>query len=299
MSKIYPINVNEYPRLSQEEEKQYLAQFKNPKSKEEKQTARDMLVCHNMGLIYSVINNVCKDEYQEKADMVSYGVEGFIIALDKYDMESNAKLTTYAYNWVFKKVLEGHRAESLVRFPENVWDGIAKYTAMSNKFHNLYGTWPTNKPFSDECGGTYISDMEKALVVDAENPMTLSMYKLVVAALEKKNMLSFDSPVGDDNGATLGDFIEDKKTSFCNHADAHQEELRSAIDSEFVKMGAYIGKKGDDVIAIFKLKLQGLSSAEIQRKLGMTRGVERTLERKGLEFLQNSSVLKKLAQQMC
>lgn len=300
MSKIYPINVNEYPRLSQEEEKQYLAQYKSPKSKEEKQAACDVLVCHNMGLIYSVINNACKDDNQKKADMVSYGVEGFIIALDKYDMDSNAKLTTYAYNWVFKKVIEGKRAETLVRFPESICDGISKYTALSEKYHSIYGVWPTNKPFSDECSNGYISDMEKALVVDAENPMTLSTYKLVVTALEKRTMLSFDSPISPDSQTTLEEIIEDKKASSEDDLqEERQAKLRRAIDMEFERMGDFIGKKGDDAINIFKLKLQGLKSAEIQRRLGMTRGVERNLEKKGLEFLQRSPVLRELAQQLC
>lgn len=300
MSRIYPINVNDYPRLSQDEEKQYLSQFKNPKSKEDKQAACDVLVCHNIGLIYSVINNACKDEPQKKADMVSYGVEGFIIALDKYDMESNAKLTTYAYNWVFKKVIEGKRADTLVRFPESIWDGIAKYTVVSERFHDVNDEWPTNKPFSDECCDGYISDMEKALVVDAENPMALSTYKLVVTALEKKTMLSFDSPIADGSQTTLEEVVEDKKASLeDDFRDERQAKLRRAIDIEFEKMGESIGKKGNDAIDIFKLKLQGLSSAEIQRRLGMTRGVERTLEKKGLEFLQKSPVLRELALQLC
>ena len=294
MTRRMPIDVTNYPRLSAEDETKYIMQYQNATNKESKQEACDVLVYHNMGLIYKVINAVCK-EPRDRDDLVSYGVEGFILAIGKYDLNSNAKLTTYAYNWIFKKVVEGKRANHLVQFPENIWDGISKYYKAAEKYRLLNDAEPTNRPFSDEAGFGFVSDMERMLVLDAEEPMTLSQYKSIISAIDKLGTQSIDAPVSEDNESNLSDYIEDKTITSNNF----QNELSFALQEAFEKMGKAFGSKGSNAIKIFNLKLQGLSSAEIQRELNISRSVERTLEAKGMEFLRNSANLRELSLEIC
>lgn len=286
----YKFNTAEYPVLTNEDEKKYIFICKSSDSKAEKQEAIDKLVYHNMGLVYSCINKMNLNGTScQPDDLVSYGVEALLQAISKYDAESEARFSTYAYMRVMKKVIEGYRENTkLISLPDYVWDGLMQFNKAMDKFKKENNTEATYLPFSDENNGI-MSDMEKILTTDTENPMKLNTYKNIVVAYQNGWMESLDvskESSKNDKAVSLIDTIEDK--SYSDEAG----DILMALENEFKNI--VLENKGDKIVEVLKLKLQGLKSSEIQRKLGLTRAVENGLEKKGMQFLQNSAELKQL-----
>lgn len=286
----YKFNTAEYPVLTNEDEKKYIFICKSSDSKAEKQEAIDKLVYHNMGLVYSCINKMNLNGTScQPDDLVSYGVEALLQAISKYDAESEARFSTYAYMRVMKKVIEGYRENTkLISLPDYVWDGLMQFNKAMDKFKKENNTEATYLPFSDENNGI-MSDMERILTTDTENPMKLSAYKNIVTAYQNGWMESLDvskESSKNDKAVSLIDTIEDK--SYSDEAG----DILMALENEFKNI--VLENKGDKIVEVLKLKLQGLKSSEIQRKLGLTRAVENGLEKKGMQFLQNSAELKQL-----
>ena len=132
----YKFNTAEYPALTSVDEKKYIFICKSSDSKTEKQEAIDKLVYHNMGLVYSCINKMnLKGTSCQPDDLVSYGVEALLQAISKYDAESEARFSTYAYMRVMKKVIEGYRENTkLISLPDYVWDGLMQFNKAMDKF---------------------------------------------------------------------------------------------------------------------------------------------------------------------
>lgn len=286
----YKFNTAEYPALTSVDEKKYIFICKSSDSKTEKQEAIDKLVYHNMGLVYSCINKMnLKGTSCQPDDLVSYGVEALLQAISKYDAESEARFSTYAYMRVMKKVIEGYRENTkLISLPDYVWDGLMQFNKAMDKFKKENNAEATYLPFSDENNGI-MSDMERILTTDTENPMKLSTYKNIVTAYQNGWMESLDvskESSKNDKAVSLIDTIEDK-----SYSDGTGDIL-IALENEFKNIA--LENKGDKIVEVLKLKLQGLKSSEIQRKLGLTRAVENGLEKKGMQLLQNSAELKQL-----
>ncbi len=291
----YKFNTAEYPVLTSEDEKKYIFVCKSSNSNAEKQEAIDKLVYHNMGLVYSCINKMnFKGTSCRPDDLVSYGVEALIKAISKYDAESEARFSTYAYMRVMKKVIEGYRENTkLISLPDYIWDGLMQFTKAMDKFKKENNVDATYLPFSDENNGV-MSDMERILATNAENPMKLSTYKNVVAAYQNGWMESLDvakESNKNDKTISLIDTIEDKS------CDNGSNDILATLENEFINIAAL--SKGDKIVEVLRLKLQGMKSSEIQRKLGLTRAVENGLEKKGMQYLQNSAELKQLWSSLC
>ena len=60
--------------------------------------ARKLLILHNLCLVLSQVNKV--NARVDKDELVSAGVLGLGIAIDKYDLSRGTKFSTYAYHWV-------------------------------------------------------------------------------------------------------------------------------------------------------------------------------------------------------
>lgn len=85
--------------LSHGEEKLYLK-----RCKEGDQTARNMLIEHNMRLVAHVVKKYqCQDYYTE--DLLSAGTIGLIKAVNTFDVDKGSRLATYAARCVENEIL--------------------------------------------------------------------------------------------------------------------------------------------------------------------------------------------------
>lgn len=86
--------------------------------------ALDILVESNIGLVRSIANKYGHIGYSME-DMVSAGTRGLLIAIERHD--GSTKLSTYAYNWIRKYILEeienNHRS---IRLPSHIHETMLK-----------------------------------------------------------------------------------------------------------------------------------------------------------------------------
>ena len=85
--------------LSAGEEKEYLE-----RCKEGDQSARDMLIEHNMRLVAHVVKNISARITKQK-DLLSVGTIGLIKAVNTFNADKGSKLATYAARCVENEVL--------------------------------------------------------------------------------------------------------------------------------------------------------------------------------------------------
>lgn len=99
------INSNSYPEvLSADEEIKYLKLWK-----ERDYGARDVLIEHNLRLVAHIVKRY-ENTKEDKDDLLSIGSIGLIKAIDTFNFESQAKLSTYAARCIENEILMYLRA---------------------------------------------------------------------------------------------------------------------------------------------------------------------------------------------
>lgn len=276
---IYAAN---YKVLSSEEEKNLIRSYRESFDSEVKELCKQELILSNLRLIYSVINKTTSD-LLAREELLSYGVEGVIDAIDKYDLNSEARFSTYAYNWILKRVKEGNRKASWVfDIPEDVYYGYVRFCKVFNDFKEKYGYEPTYYAIEgDE------SEMMEILCHDQADPMSFGFYKRVVAAYESRYTDSLDKEIDREgnNSITLADTIACKQKD-----EPYKDYLYEVIENMKTDL-----KDGELISQVILMKAQGLLGPAIQEKLNIkSRAVYRRLENAGKQYLLNDETLREL-----
>ena len=89
--------------LSPEEEKEYLARYK-----EGDMEARNLLIEHNLRLVAHVAKKYQSPEH-DTDDLISIGIIGLIKAVMTFDSEKNSRLATYAARCIENAILSQMR----------------------------------------------------------------------------------------------------------------------------------------------------------------------------------------------
>ena len=94
------INTNSYPDvLSPEEEEKYIEKWKNKDF-----DARNTLIEHNLRLVAHIVKRY-ENTGEDKEDLLSIGSLGLIKAVDSFNFNANAKLSTYAARCIENEIL--------------------------------------------------------------------------------------------------------------------------------------------------------------------------------------------------
>lgn len=84
-----------YPLLSLKEEKKFISLWQEKKDRK----ALDNLILTHLRLILPQAKAFfCYT--QEKEELISAGIEGLMVAIDRFDLEKSARLATYALPWI-------------------------------------------------------------------------------------------------------------------------------------------------------------------------------------------------------
>ena len=288
----YKINEEEYPILSEEEEKRLLVLYKFSSDENERKIAEDRLIGSNLKIILKQSLAYGKKCHVEPEALVSYGVEGLQMALKSYKLEKNFRLLTYALPWINKKIIYGcHKESGPVYFPDYVWEELQVFKKKWQELANVLGREPSYRPCSAECGKRYISELEEVLVYSDNAPFTAARYQTVVEAFEiQGNVLSLNAEICDGDGhggKVLMDTIKDERLEKRNAA----ESLRSALEEELEKLKEKCDD-GDDISCIIKKYFfEGKTIACICEETGKSKMQVDGLRKKGMMLLRSSPVL--------
>lgn len=95
------LNDPKYVPYTAIQEKEVFNRYKDLTDKKEKLNLRNEIIEHNLLLVRKIISKYRYLPFNlEPDDLFSYGVEGLMIAIDKFDIKKQVKFSTYAYFWI-------------------------------------------------------------------------------------------------------------------------------------------------------------------------------------------------------
>jgi RNA polymerase primary sigma factor len=151
--------------------------------------AREHLILANLRLVFSVAK-----KYMRRGvpllDLIQEGHIGLMRAAKKFDYRRGFKFSTYATWWIRQAVTRAIADHGrTIRLPVHMGDRISKMYRTRHQLTQELGRDPTIEELAEELG---------------ESP--LKVKKMIRFS---QITLSLEQPVGDEDDATLGDFIED------------------------------------------------------------------------------------------
>ena len=186
-SRAYRAKLNSYDLLTFEQERELLKRARMGNIE-----ARNELIMHNMRLVKSIAGHyTCAG--LDSDDLISIGSMGLIPAIEKFDLTSTHKFSTYATYWIKqairREIINQNRA---VRIPANVQETYNKIRKASEALRQALGHEPTKH------------QVAKAVGMTAKEVEEITSFFM--------EPISTDTTLTDEDETTVGDLIADENS---------------------------------------------------------------------------------------
>lgn len=186
-SRAYRAKLNSYDLLTFDQERELLKRAQTGNIE-----ARNELIMHNMRLVKSIAGHyTCAG--LDNDDLISIGSMGLIPAIEKFDLTSTHKFSTYATYWIKqairREIINQNRA---VRIPANVQETYNKIRKASEALRQALGHEPTKH------------QVAKAVGMTAKEVEEITSFFM--------EPISTDTTLTDEDETTVGDLIADENS---------------------------------------------------------------------------------------
>jgi RNA polymerase primary sigma factor len=243
--------------LSREEETRLAQQVRegNPE-------AREHMIRANLRLVVKIAK-----EYEGLGlpllDLINEGNIGLMKAVERFDPDRGAKLSSYASFWIkqaIRRALANHG--KTIRLPVHVQEKLLHLHRAERRLHDLLGRDPTDEELADE--------------------MRLPPAKIRKLRSASQCTLSLDAPLSGDGSDTTADLVADDRT----HAPGEQMDT----DDSLQLLRELMGDLNPRELRILEHRfgLGGIDErtlAEISQELGVTRERIRQIQNRALNKL--------------
>ena len=228
--------------LSVGEFKQLVSRIK--KGERESRIAKKEMVEANLRLVISIAKKYTNRGLQF-LDLIQEGNIGLMKAVDKFEYRRGYKFSTYATWWIRQAITRSIADQArTIRIPVHMIETINKIVRTQRQIMSEFGREPTPE------------ELAKKLAMPLEK-----VRKVLKIA---KEPVSLETPVGDEEDSSLGDFIEDK-----NALQPLDTAIQSNLSESTTKILASLTPREERVLRM---------------RFGIGMNTDHTLEEVGLQF---------------
>lgn len=262
----YLKEIGSIPLLTQEQE-QDLAKRKSEGDAE----AGKKLVEANLRLVVSIAKRYT-GRGMSFLDLVQEGNIGLMKAVEKFDYTKGYRLSTYATWWVKQSVTRALADQSrTIRLPVHMVEAVNRIRKAQRALAVKLGREPSNEEIGKEVG--------------------MSEKRVTELMKSSGDTVSLETPVGDEDGSNLGDFVADD-----SNASTEEKAESVFLREEIEQMLQGLNPREREVI-ILRFGLESghpLTLEEVGKRFKVTRERIRQIETAALRKLRNPSRSKKI-----
>lgn len=262
----YLKEIGSIPLLTQEQE-QDLAKRKSEGDAE----AGKKLVEANLRLVVSIAKRYT-GRGMSFLDLVQEGNIGLMKAVEKFDYTKGYRLSTYATWWVKQSVTRALADQSrTIRLPVHMVEAVNRIRKAQRALAVKLGREPSNEEIGKEVG--------------------MSEKRVTELMQSSGDTVSLETPVGDEDGSNLGDFVADD-----SNASTEEKAESVFLREEIEQMLQGLNPREREVI-ILRFGLESghpLTLEEVGKCFKVTRERIRQIETAALRKLRNPSRSKKI-----